>query len=73
MYDKGMHGMFGMYDFAAAGSGRDRVGRDRRFPTHGRTVTQSADTCDTFHATRISPMTHVTMCSPIYRNFLLES
>lgn len=30
MYDKGMHGMFGnvrkgMYDFAAAGSGRDRV------------------------------------------------
>ena len=38
MYDKGMHGMFGMYDFAAAGSGRDRVGRDRRFPTHGRTV-----------------------------------
>jgi hypothetical protein len=38
MYDKGMHGMFGMYDFAAAGSGRGRVGRDRRFPPHGRTV-----------------------------------
>ncbi len=38
MYDKGMHGMFGMYDFAAAGSGRDRVRRDRRFPPHGRTV-----------------------------------
>jgi hypothetical protein len=37
MYDKGMHGMFGMYDFAAAGSGRDRVRRDRRFPPHGRT------------------------------------
>jgi len=59
MYDKGMHGMFGMYDFAAAGSGRDRVGRDRRFPPHGRTVCRYIRR--TFHATRISPMTHVTM------------
>jgi hypothetical protein len=59
MYDKGMHGMFGMYDFAAAGSGRDRVGRDRRFPPHGRTVCRYIRYIS--RHTHLATMTHVTM------------
>ena len=70
MYDKEMLGMFGnvrkgMYDFAAPGSGRDRVGRDRRFPPHGWTVCRYIRYISCRTTTRhFSPRLTVS-CSPI--------
>jgi hypothetical protein len=58
MYDKGMHGMFGMYDFAAAGSGRDRVRPRGAWPE---VPTARAD-CLPIYTIRISSRQHARAC-----------